>query len=605
MCGAGKFTKGDITRVFKFPNEISEKVFQERYAAYEGESWLSACWRVSDHVAKAESNFNKWTNEFYNEISEANFIPGGRIWYGSGKPIGQLLNCFVTPTEDSREGWARSVGDNIIIAGEGGGNGENYSPIRPRGTPIRGTGGYATGSVSLMRIENGALAEIQDGGGRRAARMMALEINHGDIEEFINAKIHDKSFESANMSVIFMEDPNIFFDKVKNDQTFDLIWQGKAIKSLRAKDIWMQMMQNAVKNGEPGVLNGYLANKDSNIGYCRKLVCTNPCGEIWMQPYSTCCLASVNLSNFVRVDSLAMRTKDKIDWDGLRHTVHVAVRFLDDVLDVTHYPLIELKNESQATRRIGVGIMGLHHMLIHLGLKYSSEEGRKMAGRVMGFIKQAAYRASIEIAKEKGPFSEYRPEFLEHGFASRLIKNSLYNDIREHGIRNCALINVPPTGTTGFMIGTSTGLEPIPACAWERTRFVRNGTKNVRVKEICTDPVFEYFVRSGFNLDLFEEGPDIHPRDHLAMQLTIQNHVDNAVSKTINIPQGMYTAETLSDLYMEFLPQLKGITIYPEGSREFEPISRISKDIAIEAILNNEAVTETAPVECATGMCSV
>lgn len=591
--------------MFKFPSEASEKIFNERYAAYEGEGWQQACWRVAEHVAKTEAEQDRWSYEFYDEISQANFIPGGRIWYGSGKPVGQLLNCFVIPTEDSREGWARTVGENIIIAGTGGGVGENYTNIRPRGTPIHGTGGYATGSVSLMRAETGVLKEIQDGGGRRAARMMALEYDHPDIEEFIDAKIHDKTFEFSNMSVTFMDDPEIFFEKVRNDQDHDLIWKGRTVKTIKAKKMWDTIMENAVKNGEPGLLNGYLANKMSNIGYCRSLVCTNPCGEIWMQPYSTCCLGSINLANFVRRDSLSTELRGKIDFDGLRKTVQTGVRFLDDVLDVTYYPLPELKNESQATRRIGVGIMGLHHFLIHLGLKYSSQEARDVVERVMAFIKHAAYKASVQLAIEKGPFPEYRPEFLKHGFAKDNLKESVVKMIAQYGIRNCAVLNVPPTGTTGFMIGTSTGLEPLTAMAWERTRFVMENGKNIRKTEPVVDPVFEHYVLSGYNIDVFEDASDIHPRDHLAMQVAIQKHVDNAVSKTINIPAGMYTAETLSELYMEFFPKLKGITIYPEGSREFEPIRRIPKDKAIDLILNNQVSSDLIGNDCASGVCLV
>ena len=305
---------------------------------------------------------------------------------------------------------------------------------------LSGTGGYATGAVSLMRIENAALTEIKDGGGRRAARMMCLNIDHGDIEEFLSAKLDLKQLNNANISVVFDEDPEVFFNAVRNDETWDLVWQNQTVRTVPAKDLWNKIIHNALKMGEPGILNMHLANQMNNIYYCRKLVSTNPCGEICMQPYSTCCLGAVVLPKFVKKGSRAANVRDRIDWEELHETVSTGIRFLDNVLDVTYYPTVELKNESAATRRIGLGIMGLHYFLLELGLKYSSQEGRDIVDKVMTFIKHSAYDAAIHLAIEKGVFPEYNAEkIMESGFIAGL-KPSMRSKIRTCGITELCIL---------------------------------------------------------------------------------------------------------------------------------------------------------------------
>ncbi len=603
---------------FQFSTAFSQKIFNDRYTLYPEEGWRHACKRVADHVAVAEKDIANWSEEFYNVISTGEFCPGGRIWYGAGRRINGLLNCFVLPVDDSREGWAKMLGDNLIISGTGGGVGTNFSDIRPRGVPIRGTGGFATGAVSLMRIDNGVDEEIKGGAGRRSAKMKALDLNHPDLEEFLDCKRDLKQLNNANISVIFNSNPEEFFAKVRNDEPWDLVWNNEVLKTIPAKDIWDRVVSNFLKNGEPGILNGYLANRLSNIAYCRELVCTNPCGEIFMQPYSTCCLGSLVLPKFVRrgekygqpparIDrtdrvNWAFDMRWRIDWTRLEKAVRIGVRFLDDVLDVTYYPTKELHAESQATRRIGLGTMGVHDMLLQLGVKYSSEEGRYIVDKVMDFIKDISYDEGANLAVEKGVFPEYDADaFGKSKFITHNLCLATRSKVRELGSRCCAYNTQAPTGTTGMAMGVSTGVEAIFSKAYQRTY---KDTDHKNKTEVVVHPLFEEFVLAGLDTAHFEDSSQIHPLDHLKMQEVFQKHTDNAVSKTINIPKGMYAKEEFSDLLMEWFPKLKGITVYPEGSRGEEPLSRMNDEEAIKLIKLGK-VTSEASGECSSGTCAI
>ena len=608
-------------------NEFGKTISDLRYAYFEGETWEQKKRRAADHIARAENDFAKYSEAFYGQLITGRLAPGGRINYGSGRPKAQLINCFVLPCGDSREGWGKLLYETTVISGTGGGIGTNFSTVRPRYTLIAGTGGTATGSVSVMKMKNGVGEQIKGGGGRRAAYMFCLNHDHPDIMEFLNSKLNTTAlppvmFESlvrefgienipldlrhgelnnANISVVFMnEAPASFFEKVKADGDHDLIWQGKIIKTIKARELWNLIVENALKNGEPGVLNGHFANQMSNLHYYKELVSTNPCGEIWMQPYSVCCLGAIVLPRFVTA-SKAKDLTNRIDWESLHDSVRLGVRFLDDVLDVTHYPIPEVEVESKATRRIGLGVMGLADMLVMLGLRYNSEEGRAFVDRVMSFIKNASYDTSADLAVEKGVFPEYDAvEFLKSGFVKTL-KASVRAKIREKGMRNCAVLTIAPTGTTSMEQGVSSGIEPNFGGGWVRT--YRNGDGQLQ-KEIVVHPLFKQLVLAGEDTSHFLGADEIDPEDHLKMQIVCQKHVDNSISKTINLPHGAYTPERLSELYMQYLPQLKGITIYPEGSREDAPLRRISNEEATRHILAGET-TAAIDESCLDGVCGI
>jgi ribonucleoside-diphosphate reductase alpha chain len=578
------------------PQGLALDIFRKRYAIHENETFTEACDRVAYHVAQAEQGekISQWRLEFSEIMKKNLFFPGGRIMYGSGRPKGQLLNCFVIPSNDSKEGWGKTTSDFITISMTGGGVGTNYSPIRPRRSIINGTGGIASGAVSLMRGVNSFGEEIRQGGGRRVALMMALKINHGDIEEFLDAKLDKAQLNNANVSVIFEEDPEDFFELVKKDLDLELKHNGKVIGRVKAKKIWTKIVSNALKGGEPGILNGFLANRMSNINYYTPLICTNPCGEIWLAAYDCCDLGSLVLPRFVRDDG------SDLDWDLLKNTVAIAVRFLDNVLTVNNYPLPEIKEQCSNIRRIGLGVTGLHDMLLKLGMKYNSAHGLEFVDKVMNCIKNCAYEASSGIAVEKGVFPKFDAElYLKGGFAKTL-KPSVRDMIRRQGLRNCALLTVAPVGTGSMVCATTSGIEPLFAPAYNR----RWKDGEIPRDDVVIHPLFKQYMDEGKSVKHFQGAHDLRLKDHFEMQRTVQRHIDNAVSKTINVPHGV-KLEELSDLYMEYLPELKGVTIYPEGSRENQPLTPMDLSQAISAYRHGDYAGAGAEDKCRSGVCEL
>lgn len=587
------------------PTGLAKTIFDERYTIHPEESWENASKRLADHVSNAESVQNKErvAEDFYEEIVTNRFMPGGRIWYGAGRNRAQLLNCFVVPTADSREGWGKTISDVIVVSGMGGGVGINCSPIRPRGSNISGTGGVATGAVSLMDMINAVGDVLVGGGGRRLALMLDLNITHPDMLEFVSAKLDKKRLTNANVSLMLDKKlgATAFVDKVGKGETFNSYWAGQVAGEVNAKELWEVIVENAWGSGEPGILNGELANKESNIWYHKPLVSTNPCGEIFLEEYGCCDLGALVLPRFIN-------DIGSIDWASLKTTIIRAVRFLDNVLSVNEYPLPEIRDNCNNLRRIGLGIMGLHDMLIRMGYKYSSAAARNFVDGLMDFIKKEAYSASIDLAIEKGPFPAYQDEFLQSGFVQRAISEDLQYAIQEHGIRNCALLTIAPTGTTGMVSNVSTGIEPIFSAAYYR-RFYRptlDGSRHLD-KELVINPIWAELESAGKDLSVLEGAYDVPPANHFDMQVVCQSHIDNAVSKTINLPES-YKIDNLSDLWLNYLPQLKGTTFYRAGSRGAEPLEAISiteaKRIIMDTKIIGEAkITEQNSQDCVGGAC--
>lgn len=580
-------------------DDLGQDVFKRSYAIDEKETWEMASLRVAEHVAAAEAGEDKkkWQRRFFKEIVNNRFMPGGRIWYGSGRPKAQLLNCFVIPAGDSREGWGDLLKESLIISGTGGGVGINFSPVRPRGSEIHGTGGHATGPVSLMRMDNGVGKELVAGGGRRMAKMSCLNVTHPDIWEFLNCKLVDKELENTNISVVINFDHEEFVRLVQEDGQIEFEWAGrKTGGSISARELWNTIVENAWNNGEPGVLNGFLANQHNNISYYSPLVSTNPCGEIWLEPYGCCCLGALVLPRFVSAGSF--------DFDQLEDTIRSSVRFLDNVLTVNQYPFEKIKENCEQVRRIGLGVMGLHTMLLELGMKYSSEEAQQFTERLFSFIKHASYDTSINLAIEKGPFPAFRSEFTDSGFMKKM-KPAIRRKVKEYGIRNCAILTVAPTGTTGIVSGVSTGIEPYMAPVyWRRIKTVNDELQTVIEKVLVIEPAYEKYG------ELVEGAADISVEDHFKMQATVQNHVDNAVSKTINLPND-FPMEDLSHIWLKYLPQLKGTTFYRWGSRADEPIEPVLTENIHEVIEATESdkirrkERNENEADCISGVCEI
>ena len=583
------------------PDDFGIEVFKRSYAYDKDETWQEASMRVASHVAEIEENGlrRKWTDRFYEEISSNRFMPGGRIWYGSGRPKSQLLNCFVIPVGDSREGWGDLLRESLIISGTGGGVGINFSSIRPNGSEIKGTGGVATGPVSLMRMDDSIGHELVAGGGRRMAKMSCLDVDHPDITEFLDCKLEDGNLSNTNISVVLNFDPEEFKKIIKENGDIELTFAGrKTGETIKARKIWDIIVKNAWYNGEPGVLNGFYANQMNNIFYHKPLIATNPCGEIWLEAYGCCCLGALVLPRFVN-DGM-------VDWEALETTIRTAVRFLDNVLSVNHYPFDKIKDNCEQVRRIGLGVMGLHTMLLSLGMKYSSEEAFQFVDKLFNFIKNTAYDSSIILAVEKGPFPAFRSEFANSGFM-KTMKPAIRRKVKEYGIRNCAILTVAPTGTTGIVSGVSTGIEPYMAPVyWRRVKTINDKNKTVIEKVLVIEPIYEEYG------DLVEGAADISVENHFRMQQVIQTHIDNAVSKTINIPND-FPIENLSDIWLDNISTLKGTTFYRWGSRENEPFEPIlSRDIDLvisetpEVMIRRKNRTEEqGALDCVNGSCSI
>lgn len=564
------------------PEGFGAGIFQKRYAINGTETWSEAARRWANTVSACEENgkVREYSDKFYDIIASGLFMPGGRICYAAGRPKGQLLNCFVAPTSDSREGWGQLSYDSLVISGTGGGVGTNYSPVRPRGTPIHGHTSPATGAVSLMEIVNSIGEVIRAGGGRRTALMMCLNHDHPDTPEFLDKKLNLDKLNNANVSVVFMnEDPGKFLKKVERDEVHDFVWNGQVVSSMPARELWGKILENAVRCGEPGILNGFYANQQSNIWYHKPLISTNPCGEIWLEAYGCCDLGAIVLPRFVR--------DGQLDKKLLARTISLGVRFLDNVLDVNTYPLKLIEENCKNVRRIGMGVMGLHDMLIKLGMRYTSDQAKEYVDGLFSFIKKKAYEASIYLAVEKGQFPALdRHKFVESGFCQKSLSEGMRERIVQNGIRNCAVMTIAPTGTTAMAACVSPSLEPIPAVAYWRN--YRDGDDLKR--ELVEHPLFTE-LKDTPSKKLFESAFDIPVEDHIEMQAICQRHVDNAISKTINLPRN-YTHTDLDPIIRKHVAHLKGVTLYRDGSRGESPIETLD----LEELLR---------IQCPSGACEL
>lgn len=541
------------------PTGLSEKIFKDRYALTPEESWAEACRRVAKQMAIAEKadKIDKYENKFFELLVDNLFVPGGRIWYNAGRPNPQLLNCFVlTDNLDSKEGWGQLLYENTVTSMTGGGCGQDFSDVRPSGAEINGHRGKCPGPLVLMEGVDAAAKMVRAGGGRRAANMFSLDATHPDILEFVDAKKKKGRFSMANVSVRMKQTAD-FVKAVKEDGDWELSWKGKYKKTIKARDLWDRIVKNTWDNAEPGILNMELGLSESTIYYIQDLVTTNPCGEIFLTPYGNCCLGHLVLHRFVK--------DNDVDWHSMAEAIRIGVRFLDNVLDVNSYPLPAMREASQKLRRVGLGGTGLADMMAMLEIKYGSEAGHQFVDKLYRFISKVAYEASVMLAVEKGAFPACRPDLhVKSGFVARMPKK-IRALIKEHGIRNCALLTQAPTGTVSILSGNcSSGIEPMFATAYRRTFW----DGEVRKQELCFHPLFAEFLKAGKSVDHFVASHDLSVRDHLEVQRVVQRHLDNACSKTINMAEN-YPIEDMAQLWLEYLPYIKGVTFYRENSRKF------------------------------------
>lgn len=586
------------------PTGFSEQIFKDRYAFTPEETWSEMCSRVARQMAIAElpDKQKQYEEKFYDILSSNLFVPGGRILYNSGRNNPQLLNCFVLDDQlDSKEGWGNIAKEMIITSMTGGGCGIDFSDVRPRGATIRGQKGECPGPIELMKLVDGCAKPVRAGGQRRVALMFSLDLDHPDIMEFLDAKLEKGMLTHANVSVR-SKATKAFIKAVRDDKPWQLSWKGQYRKSVSAKELWEKIVKNAYDSAEPGFLNWELVQNESNIGYIEELVTTNPCGEIALSSYDCCCLGHLVLPKYV--------SNREINWSLLGDSIRTAVRFLDNVLTVNSYPLPEMREKSHKLRRIGLGTTGLADTLAMLGLSYGSDKGNKFIDKLFRFISKQAYEASVMLAIEKGMFPACQPrKHLESDFMKRM-PAKIKSLVAEHGIRNCAILTQAPTGTVSILSGNcSSGIEPMFAPAYER-RFWKD---DVRQTELVLHPLFEEFMKDGKDVSHFVGAHQIGPVDHLEVQRIVQQHIDNAVSKTINLAHD-YPMGSMSTLWLDYLQDLKGVTFYRENTRGYvdesgtvlEPPLKALPLSEAKARFNEQHQIDSALVnDCPSGICEI
>jgi ribonucleoside-diphosphate reductase alpha chain len=542
--------------------------------------------RIAKHIASVEKTpelREEWEQRFRELMEDWKYVPAGRIFTGSG--TGQNLtfyNCFVIPSpHDSRGGIFETLRQMAEIMSRGGGVGINVSTLRPRYAYVKGVNGRSSGSVSWASLYSYVTGLIEQGGSRRGALMLILNVWHPDVLDFINAKKEAGKITNANISVGITDD---FMQAVKEDKAWDLTfpdtedplykekWNGnlktwkelggkvKHYKTVKARDIWKNIISSAWASAEPGVYFIDRANYYSNSWYYADLISTNPCGEQPLAAWSVCNLGHINLAKHIIEDPLGNST---VDWGKLEKTVKTAVRFQDNVIDATPYFFDENYKQQMSERRVGMGTLGLAEMLIKLKLRYGSKESVEFIDKLYRFIAEIAYLTSTHLALEKGAFPKFNTEkFLESGFMKQMDK-TVRNAIKERGIRNVTILTQAPTGTVGTMVGTSTGIEPF--FAWTYWRKSRLGVHEETI------PLLKDWMESNPNKekpDYFVTAMELTPEEHVRVQATVQRWTDSAISKTCNAPAD-YTIEQTAKLY-ELMYDLgcKGGTIYRDGSRD-------------------------------------
>jgi ribonucleoside-diphosphate reductase alpha chain len=559
--------------------ELSRAVWLSKYclSTEEGksESRIGDTWRrVARAAACAESRPDDWAPRFEELLSGFRFLPGGRVLAGAGANRRvTLFNCFVAGRlDDSIDGILRALGETATTMQQGGGVGIDFSPLRPAGASTKRTGSTASGPVSFMALWDTLCATLLSTSARRGAMMGTLACDHPDIEAFVTAKHTPGALRNFNLSVLVSDE---FMQAVAADRPWQLNFPtrllgsgetaGQAAATVSAQSIWRRIVESAHATAEPGMLFIDTINRENNLHYCEKISATNPCGEVPLPPFGCCDLGSINLAKFVQYPF----TEDcRLDLDGIRRTAALAVRFLDNVIDVSEFPLPAQAEEARSTRRIGLGVTGLADALAMLGLRYSSEEGRQLAVALLEAIRDEAYAASIELARTKGAFPRLdHQRYLASPFIARLPKE-LRDDIAAHGIRNSHLLSIAPAGTISLLAGNvSGGIEPIYAL--EALRGIRGADGELHEHSVRDYAYNRWLAFSGSEHklpDAFETATELSAAAHLDMQARLQPLVDNAISKTINLPGGASVDDVDGIFAAAHAAGIKGCTVYREGA---------------------------------------
>ena len=549
----------------RFAAPIAEQIWNMKYRytpsnGTVGDQSIEDTWRrIARSLAAVEDDPAAWEDRFYAALEDFKYLPAGRITSGAGTGRAvTLFNCFVMGTiPDDMSGIFDALREAALTMQQGGGIGYDFSTIRPKGAEVKGVGADASGPLSFMDVWDAMCRTIMSAGSRRGAMMATMRCDHPDIEDFISAKADAARLRMFNLSVLVTDD---FMEVVKADGPWELTFGGKVYHTIQARDLWNRIMQATYDFAEPGVIFIDRINQANNLAYCEEISATNPCGEQPLPPYGACLLGSVNLARLVRDPFEDAAELDQAELDKL---VRVAVRMMDNVVDASRFPLEAQAREAQAKRRIGLGVTGLADALLMLGLRYGSDEAARQTERWLHAIARAAYLASVDLAKEKGPF----PLFDAEAFLASGTMHAMDEDVRaavaEHGIRNALLTSIAPTGTISLYAGNvSSGIEPVFAYSYTRKVLQKDGSRT-------EEEVVDYAValwREKFGEaelpDYFVNAQTLAPSDHVKMQAAAQKWIDSSISKTINCPEDI-SFEAFKDVYLQAWDTgCKGCTTY-------------------------------------------
>lgn len=546
--------------------DIAKKIWSEKYQFKlpDGrpiDETLDDTWRrVARTLAAPEKEPPLAELKFYEALNGARFLPAGRIISGAGTERSvTLFNCFVMgEIADDMSGIFSGLREAALTMQQGGGIGYDFSTLRPKGAPVLGVGADASGPLSFMNVWDSMCRTIMSAGSRRGAMMATLRCDHPDIEEFIEAKRDPILLRMFNLSVLITDK---FMEAVRNNNSWDLLFNEKIFKTISARELWNKIMHSTYEFAEPGVIFIDRINNLNNLSYCEQISATNPCGEQPLPPYGACLLGSINLAKLVKQP---FEADAYIDSKELSELVRTSVRMLDNVIDISRFPLPEQQEEAHKKRRIGLGVTGLADALIMCGVRYGSSEAVDLTETWMKNLRDTAYRESTQLAREKGAFQLFDAEAYMKGPNIKILPKDIQEDIKEFGIRNALLTSIAPTGTISLLAdNVSSGVEPVFAFNYERTVLRPDGSKSI-------EPVHDYAYQIYLNLKgdtkslpgAFVSAHSLRPEDHLVMQSTVQKYIDSSISKTINCPENI-SFEDFENIYQQAYDLgCKGCTTY-------------------------------------------
>ena len=584
-----------------FPMAISQQIWDMKYRLKDQngtflEQTVQDTWhRIAKALSEVETEPKKWETIFYNALTDFKFLPAGRITAGSGtKRNVTLSNCFVMGViADSMSGIFDMLKEAALTMQQGGGIGYDFSTIRPKGSLVKGIAADASGPVSFMDVWDSMCRTIMSAGSRRGAMMATMRCDHPDIEEFIAAKSDSQKLRMFNLSVLVTD---AFMDAVKKGEDWKLIYNNKVYSVIKAADLWDQIMRATYNFAEPGVIFIDRINATNNLSYCETITATNPCGEQPLPPYGACLLGSINLAKLVE------QPFDKnayLDVSQLEDLVSTAVRMMDNVIEVSQFPLEAQKLEAKNKRRIGLGVTGLADALLMVGLRYGSDEAVKKTEKWMKTIALSAYKASINLAEEKGAFPLFDPEkFIVSGKMIQMDED-VKQAVHKFGIRNALLTSIAPTGTISLYAGNvSSGIEPVFAYSYKRKVLQNDGS---HVEEEVVDYAVQLW-RDKFGdaplPDFFVSAQNLTPADHVKMQAAAQKWVDSSISKTINCPEDI-SFDDFKEVYIQaYDTGCKGCTTYRPNEVTGSVLSAASEEKSLsDQEVNGDIIYMSEPLD--------